>query len=169
MFQKVVHSPDWSEARLIRSTEAAFAVFMFGYLVVQATVLKKSGFNFKAMPLRLFVSISGLCGVAILAMHKPNAEGLDMVFAFLLALFSGGIIYSKIEKFQTGRFFSALSLWFLVLLVNEMAIQRVLFFRKSQAGDLVNNMTAVFIGLILSGTWLWTKKAGRFHKLSMLG
>jgi hypothetical protein len=169
LFQRVVHSPNWSEARLIRFAETAFAVFMLGYLIVQAIALKKSGFSFKAMPLRLFVSVLGLCCVAILAMHKPDAEGLDMVFSFLLAFSSGGIIYSKIEKFQAGRFFSALSLWFLVLLVNEMVIQRVLFFRKSQAGDFINNLTAVFIGLFLSSTWLWTKKAGRFHKLSMLG
>jgi VanZ family protein len=102
-------------------------------------------------------------------MQKPNAEGFDIAFLFLLAFLSGSIVYSKGHKFQIGRFILALLFWFFIIFTNEMIIQRHLSFRRSQISDIIYDMAGVLIGLSLSARWLWTKKAGKWHRLSLLG
>ena len=169
LFHNVVHAANWSEDKLIRQAGGFFGLFMFFYLIIQAALLKKSGLRWSLAFVRLVFSIAGLSAIAGLAGRKPNAEGLDIVFSFMLAALSGFIIYSKVEKFDIARFFAALAAWLFIISANELLIQSILSFRKAQPADIAHDAAAVLTGLLLSSPWFWTKRAGRFHKLSMLG
>ena len=78
-------------------------------------------------------------------------EGLDVVFFFFLALISGYVIYSPAARFSGREFTKMLIIWFLIIFIDEMIIERFfLSYRSGSMLDVVNNMSGgVLIGLLL--------------------
>lgn len=88
-------------------------------------------------------------------------EGLDIAFFFFTALISGYLVYSPMIKVGTREFIKALGIWFIIIFINEMVIQRF-FLSDARTGcmyDVLNNMVGgVFVGLVLSRRWVWQKR-----------
>lgn len=98
--------------------------------------------------LRLEYGFGGLIHQLI---DNIDAEGMDLMFCFFLALISGDIISFSRPGFNKKEFIKALAAWFVIILISEMVIQQ--FFiaaRTGSIGDIFSNMAGVLIGLFLS-------------------
>lgn len=86
-----------------------------------------------------------------------DAEGLDLLFCFVLAFISGHLVYSKKIKLDVRGFFVALLAWGIILALKEV-IKYYLPYRDADMWDVVKNMIGgVLPGLVLSGRWFWRK------------
>jgi|GEM_PF-2421232 len=78
----------------------------------------------------------------------PTASAIVMEFAFLLALISGFVIRYFKKDFILIK---ALGVWFGIIFINEMVLQRYfLSYKNGSLLDVFNQMAVVLIGLILS-------------------
>lgn len=155
-FMKTVHASSWSEAKLIKIISESCLVLAFLYIAIQTVVLKKKGAKFLTIAGKVILTSLGLYFVYILAQKNPNAEGLDIIFTFILALLSAFLS----DKFNFKISFGSLLLvWFFILFINEMGVQRAFLshIRSGTMIDIRNNMAGILIGLAISMRWFWRK------------
>lgn len=179
-----IKSPGSSEYIFMLVPVAAGIAFALAYLITQAILLKSNKSNFIKTRLFLsFIGICFVCLSAYMVsvMRNPvlnkvvldalsghntyspvdlsrrllDAEGLDLMFCFVLALISGHIVYSKKIGFDIKGFFIALLAWAIILSVKEV-IKCYLPLRDADIWDIVKNITGgVLPGLVLSSRWFW--------------
>lgn len=154
IYMNVVHSPGWSEDILIKRFKTSCTIAAFIYIIIQAILLKKSVSKYLSIIQKAILSCAGLLLIGILANRKLNAEGCDIVFLSFVSFVSGLLLKSDIKMM-----FSALAIWFFIILINETIVQGVIFsdIRKGQPLDIVYNMAGILIGLFLSRKYLWFK------------
>lgn len=181
-----VNKPGSSQYIFMRLPVLAGVVFAFIYLVAQIILLNKRKSNFiKTKVFLSFAGICLVCLGAYMVslMRNPvhqklfldalaghvkyrlldlarvilDAEGLDLMFCFMLAVISGHLVYSKKIKFDIKGFFVALLAWGIMLSIKEV-IKYYLPLRDADVWDIVKNMTGgILPGLVLSSRWFWRK------------
>lgn len=181
-----VHSPGSSEYIFMLLPIIAGIIFIFVYLLTQAILLNNRQSRFSKTKVFLsFIGICYVCLAAytVSLMRNPvhqrlfldflsghvryrlldlarvllDAEGLDLLFCFGLAVISGHLIYSKKVKFDIKGFFLVLSAWAIILSVKEV-IKYYLPLRNADVWDAVKNMIGgVLPGLALSSRWFWRR------------
>lgn len=153
VFHKVVHWPGYSQAKFMGDFGKISLFFCLVYLLLQAIRLKKGSSGWPSIAGRVFLSIAGFGFVFFSASRTWNAEGLDIVFYFILALISGFLTYRQVTRFDFKGFLLAFLAWVLIISVNEL-IQHSLPMREGSTGDFGSNMAGVLVGLLLSIRWL---------------
>ena len=83
----------------------------------------------------------------------PTGQGADIVLCFLMALVSGHMVCSKMAECTNKEFKKMLGIWFIIILINEVIVQRLLFYRNGSLLDILNNMAGVLVSLLLSIRW----------------
>jgi hypothetical protein len=104
-----------------------------------------------------FDFIAGRADITLIELprYMLDAEGLDTLFCFVLALISGYLVYSKKEVFDFQRFYVTFCAWTIILIMKEF-MKTYFPERHADMGDIVNNMIGgVLPGLLLSMKGLW--------------
>ena len=181
-----VNAPGSSQVMFMRFPILLAFVFILVYLITQIILLKRrksrwiktkafltilgmsfvcaSAFTVSLMRnpvhLKLFLNfLSGRVNYSLLNLARIilDAEGLDLVFCFVLAFISGQKIYSQRVGFDIRGFFTALVAWLLIISINEL-IQYSLPLREGDMRDIVRNMPGIAFGLLLSMRWFWREQ-----------
>lgn len=179
----------FSHYRIMQVAIFLYILFVVGYLITQIRILRENGSGsiltktirstIWLLLLMLWVFIVCLFRFPqnVKMLYHPfqfgvprflDAEGIEVFFYFVLAFFSGRILYSSLVKVISREFWLIFIAWFIILFVNELGIQNLLcqlnklstFFpiRTISIYDIVNNMGGVIIGLVLSLPYFWRKQ-----------
>lgn len=135
-------------------------VFIVGYSFYVSARKVERGFDYLYQSLiersRPFID-------SVTIVLTASAEGLEVLFVFLLAFLSGYLLYPSTNNFKfSKRLFMILMIfigWLIVVSINEAFIQRLwMSGRELDCLDILHNMVGVSVGLALSIGVFWKRQ-----------